>query len=101
MDSKQKGKRGELELAEYLRAQGFDQCRRGRQFSGLGAPDVVGIDTLHIECKRTETLRVHEALAQAVRESNGSIPVVMHRRSRGEWIAVLRLADLLRILRRD
>lgn len=43
MNSKQKGKRGELEWASYCRGQGYD-CRRTAQYCGNtgDASDVVG-----------------------------------------------------------
>lgn len=95
VDSRRKGKTGELELAAFLRAHGFDGVRRGRQFSGLGAPDLVGIPGVHIECKRCESGSLYDWLDQAVAECNGSVPVVMHRRTRREWVAILRLDDFL------
>jgi hypothetical protein len=99
MNSKQKGKRGELELAAFLRTQGFEGARRGRQFSGLGAPDLVGVDGVHIECKRCERGSLYEWLAQAIDDCNGNMPVVMHRRSRGDWIAILRADDFLGLIK--
>ena len=50
-NSRQKGKRGERELASYLRGLGYD-ARRTQQYSGEGESDVVveGLP-LHIECK--------------------------------------------------
>ena len=43
VNSREKGKRGELELARALRALGYD-CRRGQQYSGKnGDADVVGL----------------------------------------------------------
>jgi len=56
MNSKRKGKRGELELAKKLKEYGFS-ARRGQQYSGIGGDDVVGLDGVHIECKRAERLR--------------------------------------------
>ena len=57
MNSKQKGKRGELELAKKLQEYGFE-ARRGQQYSGIGGDDVVGLEGVHIECKRVEPLGV-------------------------------------------
>ena len=99
--SKNKGKRGELDLVRFLRAAGFD-ARRGRQFSGSPeSPDVVVKDLprLHWECKRAETFSVYPALQQAMDDAGEAVPVVAHRRSRHEWVAVLRLEDFLNILR--
>ena len=83
MNSREKGKRGELELARALRALGYD-CRRGQQYSGKnGDADVVGLPGIHIECKRVERLNLAEAMRQARRDARvGETPVVMHRKGR-------------------
>ena len=64
--SRDKGKRGELLLARFLREQGYD-CRRTSQYCGQtgDAADVVGLPGLHIECKFVERLNIREALEQA------------------------------------
>lgn len=97
---REKGKRGERELAGVLREYGFS-CRRGQQYCGAsGDADVIGIDGVHIECKRTERLNLYEALEQAINDSReGEKPVVMHRRNHCEWVAILRLEDFCEILR--
>lgn len=96
MNSREKGKAGELELARILREYGYT-ARRGQQYSGVnGDADVVGIPGLHIECKRVEKLNIHDAMQQAVRDAReGEIPVVMHRKNRTEWLATVRLSDWL------
>lgn len=66
MNSRDKGKRGELELAKVLRGYGYD-TRRGQQYCGAnGDADVVGLPGIHIECKRVERLNLDDAMAQAV-----------------------------------
>ena len=102
MNSRQKGARGERELAEKLREYGYE-VRRGQQYSGAnGDADVVGVPGLHIECKRVEKLNLDDALAQSVRDSrDGEIPVVMHRKNRTEWKATLRLDDFMDIWERS
>ena len=58
MNSRQKGKKGELELAKVLRGYGYP-ARRGQQYSGAnGDADVVGLPHVHIECKRVEALNI-------------------------------------------
>ncbi len=91
-----KGARGERELAAWLTESGYP-ARRGRQFSGSPeSPDVVcsGVP-FHFECKRTERIRLYDAMAQAITDAGDKVPVVAHRRNRGEWLAVLRLDDLI------
>lgn len=94
MNSKSKGKRGELELAELLRHAGHANARRSAQYCGNtgDAPDITGVDGLHIECKRAEQVRDEVFLQQAERDARkGEIPVVMYRRKHEEWKANLRL----------
>lgn len=94
--SREKGKRGERELAKKLREYGYD-CRRGQQFCGAnGDADVIGLPGIHIEVKRTERLSIYDAMDQAKRDKKiGEIPVVMHRKNNCEWLAILRLEDFM------
>lgn len=98
MNSREKGKRGEIELAHELEKWGYE-ARRGQQFCGLnGEPDVIGVEGLHIECKRVEKLNIEQALRQSERDARPSeIPVVFHRRNREEWKATLRLGDFMEL----
>ena len=67
--SRDKGKRGEREVAEFLRDHGIP-ARRGVQYAGgADSPDVIGFEGVHIEVKRTEALRLYPALEQALRFS--------------------------------
>ncbi len=101
MNSRAKGKNGELELAKVLREHGYMEARRGVQYSGGGdSPDVVGIPGFHVECKRTERGNLYDWLDQAIRDSDGTgrMPLVAHRRSRREWVAILPLTDFLKLI---
>lgn len=97
MNSREKGCKGERELAKILRDYGY-MARRGQQYSGAnGDADVVGITGVHIECKRVERLNIHDAMNQAVRDArDGEIPAVMHRKNRTEWLVTQRLEDWLK-----
>lgn len=100
MNSRAKGKNGELELAEFLRGHGFE-ARRGQQFhGGADSPDIVSsIPGIHIECKRVEAGNLYVWLAQATNDAPAdTVPVVMHRRSRQRWVAVLHLTDFLQLV---
>jgi hypothetical protein len=106
MNSREKGKAGELELAAFLREHGFTEARRGQQFKGGSeSPDVVGVPGHHIECKRVEALSLYDALAQAQRDAGpGDIPIVAHRRNGKPhhplpWLAILTLDDYLLMVR--
>ncbi|MBR5301166.1 MAG: hypothetical protein IKU36_13140 [Bacteroidales bacterium] len=98
MNSREKGAAGERELAQILRAYGFE-ARRGQQFSGAnGDPDVIGIPGCHIECKRVERLNIYEAMAQSINDARiGETPVVMHRKNREEWLVSMRLGDFIKL----
>lgn len=95
-NSRDKGKRGELEIAHILQSRGYD-AHRGQQFSGLnGDADVVGLPGFHIEVKRTEEFRLWGALDQAKRDAREQeTPVVFHRKNGSQWVAVMELDDWL------
>lgn len=97
MNSRQKGKRGELDLVDFLRAWGF-MARRGQQFSGGGdSPDVVAnLAGVHIECKRVEAGNLYGWLKQAERDApEGKIPMVFHRRNEEQWVVIMHAADFM------
>ena len=96
--SREKGKRGEREIARILRDHGYD-ARRGEQYCGAaGDADVIGLPGIHIEVKRVEQFRMYEALAQAKADARmGELPVVVHRRNDCEWVVVQPLEDWLRL----
>lgn len=100
--SRDKGKRGERELANALKNLGYE-ARRGQQYSGTEtSADVVGLPGVHIECKRTEQLRLYDALEQAETDAgdSGDIPAVFHRRNKKPWVVVMRLDDWLELYRK-
>ena len=99
LNSRAKGKAGELEISANLRQRGYTAARRGQQFSGCnGDADVVGLPGLHLEIKRTEAPRLRVALAQAQQDSaEGELPVVLQRGNRQPWVAFLDLDDFLTI----
>lgn len=92
MNSKTKGTNGERELAQLLRYQGHINARRGQQFCGLnGDADIIGVDGVHIECKRVERFTDEPALQQSERDARaGEIPVVIYRRNKEQWKVCLR-----------
>lgn len=98
INSKQKGKYGELELAHILKKYGYD-ARRSVQYSGAnGDADVVGLDGIHIECKRVERLNIDSAMEQSIRDAReGEMPVVMHRKNRKGWLVTMTLDDFMKM----
>lgn len=99
INSKQKGKRGELEFVKYLKDKGYD-ARRGQQFKGTpDSPDII-CDSLpyHFEVKRTERLNVYDAMAQATRDAGDYMPVVVHKKNNSKWIAIMNIDDLFDLI---
>lgn len=92
INSKKKGAEGERELSRKLREYGYD-CRRGQQYCGAnGDADVVGLNGIHIEVKRTERLNLSDAMSQAISDAReGEIPVVMHRKNHESWLVTMKL----------
>jgi len=98
MNSKRKGKRGELEFARFCREQGYN-VRRGQQYSGIEGEDVVGLPGIHVEVKRVERLNIYDAIAQSKRDAQGKIPIVAHRRNNCEWLITMRAEDWFKLYR--
>lgn len=98
MNSRNKGAAGERELANKLKEYGYN-TRRGQQYCGAnGDADVVGIDGLHIECKRVEKLNLDEAMDQSIRDAKqDEVPTVFHRKNRRPWKVTLLLDDFIKI----
>ena len=96
--SRNKGKVGEREVANILKANGYD-AKRGVQYKGgEDSPDVVGLPGFHIEVKRVEKLHLYPALEQAKRDkAEAEIPLVVHRQNNKEWVAILPFEDLIRL----
>ncbi len=120
MNSKRKGKVGELEAAAKLREVFGCPVRRGQQYKGTpDSPDVVGLPGIHVEVKRVEKLNIEVAMAQAkadcgceVTDSDKQkpddlwtvdyvkdVPIVMHRRNRGDWMFTICVDDIREFIR--
>lgn len=101
MESRQKGKRGELELSRILKRFGFN-ARRGQQYCGAnGDADVVGVPGYHLEVKRVEKLNIDNAMQQAITDAlESEIPVVVHRKNRKPWLVTMRLEDWIKQVRK-
>lgn len=98
INSKQKGKQGELELSHKLKEYGYD-CRRSQQYCGVaGDSDVIGLKGVHIECKRVEKLNIYEAVERAKSDAKkGDMPAVFHRKNRKEWLVTVTLDDFIEL----
>ena len=102
--SRDKGKRGEREWASLCREQGYD-CHRTAQYRGNtgAAGDVEGLPGIHIEVKRTETLRPWDYMAQAEHDAReagaGQLPIVAWRKNDHGWLVIMKAVDWFRIYR--
>lgn len=124
MNSREKGKRGERQWRDELRANGY-AARRGQQFRGSpDSPDVVcdSLPWIHFEVKAVERLNIVEAMEQARRdcaepkmvgdgprgpdERSGldgrglrKVAIVAHRRSFRPWLVTMEAETFFRLLR--
>ncbi len=97
INSKKKGAKGERELANKLKEYGYE-TRRGQQYNGLEGEDVVGLDYIHIECKRVEKLNIENAILQAKQDrKEGQFPTVFHRKNRSNWLVTMELQDWINL----
>ena len=101
MNSKRKGSNGERELVDLLRSAGINAHRNDQMYvGGKNNPDVyaeINGQPLHIEVKRVERLNILEAMQQAVNDAaESSLPVVVHRRNRSQWLITIPLLEWLR-----
>jgi hypothetical protein len=110
MNSREKGKRGERQWRDELRANGY-AARRGQQFSGgAESPDVVcdSLPWIHFEVKAVERLNIEDAMEQARRDAgrvapggHQRTPIVAHRRSFRPWLVTMSAETFFRLLRGD
>ena len=101
MNSRDKGKRGERQWRDELRAQGY-AARRGQQFCGSAdSPDVVceALPWLHSEVKCVERLNIEDAMAQARRDAGVKVPIVAHKRNFRAWLVTMDAETFFRLLR--
>ena len=99
--SRNKGKRGERELANMLKARGFD-ARRGVQFKGgINSPDVIceSLEFIHMEAKWVEALNIYNAYKQSKDDSGKEkIPVVVHKKSHREVMVTMSFFDWINLV---
>lgn len=99
MNSRNKGKRGELEWAKQIIAAGYE-ARRGQQFSGSpDSPDVVTSLPFHFEVKRVEKLNITQAMKQAEGECGDKPPIVAHRKNGEPWMVTMLAPTFFNLIR--
>lgn len=101
VNSKQKGKVGELEFSNLCKKHGFN-TRRSQQYAGINNDaDVVGLEGIHIEVKRVERLNVSQAIGQAIRDkTDEEIPIVAHRKNREPWLITMTADDWFKLYKK-
>lgn len=97
--SRDKGARGERELVAAYKARGYDCARTplsgGLQWKG----DVLGVPGIHVEAKRTERLRIWEAIDQMLADAGPTdVPALHFRRSRSDWWVAIPFEDFAELL---
>jgi hypothetical protein len=123
MNSREKGKRGERQWRDVLRANGY-AARRGQQFSGSPeSPDVAcySLPWIHFEVKAVERLNLADAMDQARRDAAKpgttvgtpgpqpsalnsqppKVPILAHRRNFRPWLVTMEADTFFRLLRGD
>lgn len=89
-NSREKGARGERELADELNRRGM-MSRRTVQYCG-NSGDAADIrlegTTLHVEVKRCERVKLRDWIIQAHRDAHGRPWVVATRQNGGPWLII-------------
>lgn len=97
-NSKEKGKRGELEWCKLCKEHGYNVRRTAQYCGNTGeAADCIGLPGIHQEIKRVESLNIHKAMEQAEndasKEGKGNIPIVAHRKNGTGWLVTMGAED--------
>ena len=99
INSRAKGKRGELEARNAVREHFFaPDCIRAAQGAGAYAADLLHAGhEVHVEVKCVAKLGTEKFILQAEKDaSEEELPVVVMRQNRGEWCVMFRLKDSVR-----
>lgn len=100
MNSRNKGKRGELEACRALRALGLD-AERTVQHEGRGSAGDVRVFgcNAHLEVKLREQFTVYKHMAQAIRDCRpGGVPACLLKQNRSPFLLMLQLSDWWRLV---
>ena len=107
-NSRQKGKRGELEAAKAWEEATGLAVKRTAQVNGKLSADLTGVEGLHLEVKRRHRIAALDFLLQAETDcaeegqANGGVPLVIMRQDNDtRWAVMLpleSLSDLVSIL---
>ena len=102
-NSREKGARFERTLSAKFREYGYTEARRTAQYCGNtgDASDVVGLPGIHIEAKHQEKMSLYNWMEQAKRDAaaggENRLPVVFHKKNRGEILVTMTFDDWMSI----
>lgn len=101
INSKRKGKVGELLFRDVLRMAGYDAIR-GQQYKGAGdSPDIICSSLpIHWEVKIGNSHSLSAAFRQASDQCADRVPVVASKRDRQPWMVCLRADDFFKLIAR-
>ena len=96
MNSPEKGKRVEREVAKLCRSLGFRGSRRGRQYAGHPeSPDIFLCEGVHVEVKGTQRFNYLPVMEKLDKEcGNGDIPLILHKYNRQIVRAIFNWQDV-------
>jgi len=101
INSKRKGKTGELELAKIF-SKFLPKFERSQQYKGAThSSDIQCTDDrinaiLYVECKRCQNLKLDDWINKAKAEAAPiDYAVICHKKNHGRWMATLDLKDFL------
>lgn len=103
INSRRKGKVGELEAAEALRSLFGWNCGRTAQHCGNSEDSadlrITEAPSLWVEVKRVQALNVPRTVKKATEQCGRRCPVLLHRTNRSPvgWLLTIRLSDLPRL----
>lgn len=103
INSKIKGKRGELYVVNKFKEHGYNEVRRTAQYKGNTgkADDIEGIDYIHAEVKFVESLNVSKAMEQAERDNllseRFAYPTVFHKKTKEGLLVTMRFDDWIQL----
>lgn len=105
LNSKEKGKRFERQLACLFREQGYSQAHRSAQYCGNTgeASDVVGLPLIHVEAKHQETMKLYDWMEQAKRDAKAGgseeLPAVFHKKNNHSILVTMEVEDWFKLYR--
>jgi hypothetical protein len=100
IDSRAKGKKGELEFINQHLVPCWPEAKRNIDQFGDDKRDCIVLNGVHWQIKRTEALRLYDAIAQAENEAAATdLPVVAFRRNHAPWRVVVDAGEFVALLR--